>query len=244
MMTSLLERAVRCPEIPVRVAVLISLAKRTFPIYNSRMLSSQLETVVILDFETSGISPCHGARVIEVGAVKLRDGVIIDRFQSLMNPGLRIDRFIENYTGITNLMLQGAPQVADVMREFSRFIGSLPLVAHNAAFDRRFLEAELARIGRQHTQGFGCSMLAARRIFPDAPNHKLETLVRYRNLRTGGVFHRGLADAEMTAQLWLAMSDELRRVYGFHDVPFALIHRLTQLPRASVPGYLLQMVNS
>ena len=97
------------------------------------MLSSQPETIVILDFETSGISPDHGARAIEVGAVKLRDGVVIDRFQSLMNPGLRIDRFIENYTGITNLMLQEAPQAADVMQEFSRFIGRLPLVAHNVA---------------------------------------------------------------------------------------------------------------
>lgn len=196
------------------------------------------ETIIVLDFETSGISPDCGDRAIEIGAVMLSGGKIVDRFQSLMNPGLRINSFIENYTGITNQMVQDAPKAADVMHEFALFIGSTPLVAHNASFDRRFLVAEFERIGLQCKQDFGCSMLTARRIYPDAPNHKLETLVRYKRLCTDGTFHRALADAEMTAHLWIAMTDDLRSEYGFNDVPFALMRDLAKVPKAQAGTYL------
>lgn len=196
------------------------------------------ETVVVLDFETSGISPNHGDRAIEVGAVVLCRGEIIDRFQSLMNPGIRISGFIEAYTGITNSMVQNAPESAEVMQAFGRFIADRPLVAHNAAFDCRFLDAEFRRIRQQRRQLFGCSMLAARRVYPEAPNHKLGTLVRYKNLHTDGIFHRALADAEMTAHLWNRMSDDLKTQYGLKEVSFDLLRGLTQVPRSRVDNYL------
>jgi DNA polymerase-3 subunit epsilon len=141
-------------------------------------------------------------------------------------------------------MVQTAPPSAEVMRNFAGFVGSLPLVAHNASFDRRFLDAELERIGLQRQQVFGCSMLAARRVYPDAPNHKLETLVRYRNLNTDGTFHRALADAEMTAHLWLAMIEDLRVRYGIALVPFALMRNLTSVPKAHVARFLAQQMQS
>ena len=72
-------------------------------------------SVVVLDFETTGLSPDRGDRVIEVGAVLIENNRITDRFQSLTNPGMRINSFIENYTGITNSMLKGAPPVSEVM---------------------------------------------------------------------------------------------------------------------------------
>lgn len=202
------------------------------------MSSASPETVIVLDFETSGMSPDCGDRAIEVGAVKLRRGEVLKRFQSLINPGLRINGFIESYTGITNRMLQGAPQADEVMGEFFGFIGDTPLVAHNASFDQRFLDAEFNRIGRQRRQEFGCSMLAARRVYPEAPNHKLSTLVSYCNLRTDGTFHRALADAEMTAQLWQAMSDNLRDRYGFQTVSFAMLRDLARVPKTRVGDYM------
>ncbi len=208
------------------------------------MHSIRSETIIVLDFETSGISPDYGDRAIEIGAVKLKEGQIIDRFQSLMNPGLRISSFIENYTGITNQMVQDAPAAAEVMHELARFIGNTPLVAHNASFDRRFLNAEFDRIGQEHKQNFGCSMLIARRIYPDAPNHKLETLVRYKNLCTDGTFHRALADAEMTAHLWVTMTDDLRSYYGFDTVSFVLMRDLAKVPRAQVGRFLLKQVDA
>ena len=202
------------------------------------MNSSSNEAIVVLDFETTGISPNMGDRAIEIGAVMLHEGAIVDRFQSLINPGVRINSFIESYTGITNAMVQNAPGPEEVMQEFSDFIGDRPLVAHNASFDRRFLESEFARIGQSCRSDFGCSMLTARRIYPDAPNHKLETLVRYKNLQTDGTFHRALADAEMTAHLWLRMCSDLQSDYLLADVPFALMQGLMKVPKAKVADYL------
>ncbi len=202
------------------------------------MTSTQPETIVVLDFETSGISPDCGDRAIEIGAVVLQQGKIVDRFQSLMNPGIRVNSFIESFTGITNQMVQSAPAASEVMQEFAKFIGNKPLVAHNASFDSRFLDAEFSRICKHRTQNFGCSMLTARRVYPDAPNHKLETLVRFKNLQTDGTFHRALADAEMTAYLWLKMSDDLQTRFGFQEVSFALMCGLMKVPKSQVKGYL------
>ena len=129
-------------------------------------------SVVILDFETTGLSPDNGDRAIEIGAVRIENGEITDRFQELMNPGRRISSFIEDYTGITNNMLRTASSCSDVMARFAQFIGDDNLVAHNASFDKRFLDAEFARLKLNYTGKFACSLLLSRRIYQDAPNHK------------------------------------------------------------------------
>lgn len=195
-------------------------------------------TAVILDFETTGLSPGYGDRAIEIGAILIRNNQVVDRFQSLMNPGKRISGFIEDYTGITNEMLSKAPSAAHVMEQFASFIAGHNLVAHNASFDRRFLDAELSLIGRTRTGEFACSMLAARRIYPDAPSHRLETLVSHLGLRTEGVFHRALADAEMTARLWTAMIGEIKGTYRLKEVSFDLLQSLAGVAKRAVPAYL------
>ncbi len=173
---------------------------------------SQANSVVVLDFETTGLSPNLGDRAIEIGAVKLVDGEVVDSFQQLMNPGFRVSSFIENYTGITNNMLRTAPSCDEVMASFSEFITDQNLIAHNASFDKRFLDAELERVNRGYTGQFACSLLVARRLIQDAPSHKLGELVRYRNIDNDGVFHRALADAQMTAKLWLQMVEDLEQL--------------------------------
>jgi DNA polymerase-3 subunit epsilon len=188
----------------------------------------------VLDFETTGLSPDQGERAIEIGAVKLENGIVTDRFQALMNPGRRINSFIENYTGISNRMLAVASPCAKVMTDFASFIGASNLLAHNASFDARFLEAEFARLGRQVLGEFTCSLLISRRIYQDAPNHKLGTLIDYKNIAADGSFHRALFDAEMTAELWLIMLNDISERYGLEDIPFSLIKRLTKTPKAQV----------
>ena len=196
------------------------------------------DTVVVLDFETTGLSPAQGDRAIEIGAVKLVDGECVERFQQLMYPGRRIDAFIESYTGITNNMLRHAPPCAEVMQDFSAFINGFNLVAHNASFDASFLQAELNRIKTGQQGEFACSMLIARRVYPDAPNHKLGTLVRYKQLPSDGTFHRALADAEMTAHLWLRMMQDIRQQHAFARIPFELMQRLSRTSKAAVPRFL------
>ena len=200
--------------------------------------------VVVLDFETTGLSPDRGDRAIEIGAVLIRDNRIVDRFQSLMNPEMRISSFIEEYTGITNRMLAAAPPVADVMKKFTAFMADHYLVAHNAGFDRRFLESELLRISHERRGEFACSMLLSRRIYPDAPRYSLEALVRYKNLITDGVHHRALADAEMTGHLWISMINDLKSAHNLGTIPFALLQRLSKVPKKSVPAFLQKLAAS
>jgi len=193
---------------------------------------------IILDFETTGLSPNCGDRVIEAGAVAVEDGAIVERFQTLMNPGVCVSSFIECYTGITNAMLSSAPPVAEGMTRLAEFLGNHPLVAHNAGFDRRFLDAELARLRRTRRQEMACTMLLSRRLYPDAPSHTLEALVRHKQLQTTGVHHRALADAEMTAHLWLSLVSDVKRHAPSRPVSFELMLHLAKLPKAKVQSHL------
>ncbi|MCX7176485.1 MAG: 3'-5' exonuclease [Proteobacteria bacterium] len=194
------------------------------------------ETVVVIDFETTGLSPEQGARATEVAAVVVSNGAIVDRYQSLMNAGVRIPPFIEALTGISNRMVREAPTAGTVMAELADFIGETPLVAHNAAFDRKFLQAELQRIGRPQRATMLCSMRMARRIYPDAPNHQLATLVRHARVAETGAYHRALADAEMTAGLWLKMRQKLEETFKLPSVPLALLDKIQSAPCNGLRG--------
>lgn len=199
---------------------------------------SRADTVIVLDFETTGLSPDRGDRAIEIGAVRIEQGRIADRFQSLMNPGKRIDTFIENYTGITNEMLKEAAPCKEVMKEFADFIEDFDLVAHNASFDSRFLLSELRRIRRVTSGEFACSMLLSRRLYQDAPDYKLGTLVEYHHIPNDGTFHRALADADMTVHLWLKILSDITEEYQIEQIPFLLMQEISRTKKASVHRFL------
>lgn len=198
------------------------------------------DCIVVLDFETTGMSPDLGARATEIGLVRIRNGQITERYQSLMNAGVRIPRFIEEFTGITNAMIKSAPPVATVMQEAADFIGDDPLVAHNASFDRRFLDAEWQRIQHARRQDFACTLLLSRRIYPEAPNHQLGTLVRHLDLPLAGRAHRALADAEMTAGLFLAILGKIQEHFGTVSVSHALLRAIQAAPKSRYPKIVAQ----
>jgi len=170
--------------------------------------------LAVIDFETTGATPAHGARATEVAVCLLEGGRIVDRFASLMNAGVHIPAFITQLTGISNAMVAEAPPAEAVMREAAAFVGDRPLVAHNAAFDRQFWRAELAHCGLAAEQAFACTVRLSRRLYPEAPNHKLGTLAEWFDLPTSGRAHRALADAEVTAHLLARMLRDLERRYG------------------------------
>jgi DNA polymerase-3 subunit epsilon len=198
------------------------------------MTQAYANSLVVLDFETTGLSPDMGDRAIEIGAVRLERGQVVDRFQALMNPGKRVSAFIENYTGITNRMLSKAAPCNEVMEQFADFMGEHNLVAHNASFDKRFLDAELARIYRSYHGQFACSLLVSRRIYQQAPNHKLGSLIAYKNIPSEGGFHRALYDSEMTAKLWMTMLHDISHLITLQDVPFTLTQKLAKTPKNGV----------
>jgi DNA polymerase-3 subunit epsilon len=199
-----------------------------------------MQPIAIIDFETTGISPSMGDRATEVAIVLLQEGQVVDRYQSLMNAGVRVNSFITQLTGITNEMLQAAPAAEQVMREAARFVGDLPMVAHNAAFDKKFWQAELARCGQDGSHAFACTLLLSRRLYPQAPNHKLGTLAALHHLPSSGRAHRALADAEMAAHLLAQMQHDLKTRFGCTQVDHALMMGLQRTSRHMVSSYLKQ----
>jgi len=192
------------------------------------------DSIAVLDFETTGLSPAQQARATEIGVVIVEGGQIVARYQSLMNSGTRVPPFIEQLTGISNAMLRTAPPAAQVMAEVADFVGERPLLAHNASFDQKFWDAELALIRRQRVQPFACSLLLARRLLPMAPSHKLGNLNRWAGLPDTGKAHRALADAEMAANLVSFMAALLRERHGIAEVSHKLLCSLQRVPTAKL----------
>ena len=199
------------------------------------------DTIVVLDFETTGLSPGMGDRAIEIAAVCIENGKVIGTFQELMNPGEKISPFIEDYTGITNHMLSKMPPCEEVMGRFADFIYGYNLVAHNASFDKRFLDAELERISSHYNGEFVCSMLVSRRVCESATNYKLETLIKHVNIPTSGKYHRALYDSEMTTQLWLAILDKIKQRCSIQSIDFSLVKKLSKTPKQKVDKFFSQL---
>jgi len=166
-------------------------------------------------------------------------GRVVDRFQSLMNAGVRVPAFITQLTGITNAMVAAAPPAEVVMADAARFVGDTPLVAHNASFDQRYWRAELTRAGLPAPHPFACTVLLSRRLYPQVPSHKLGTLVDWFQLPRTGQAHRALADAEMAAELLARIQHDLRHQYGIAEPNHSFLSRLQVCPSRSL-GRLLQ----
>lgn len=199
-----------------------------------------LERIAVIDFETTGLSPNSSCRATEIAVVMLENGRIVERYQSLMNAGVRVPAFIEQLTGISNAMLRTAPPAEQVMNEVNEFVGCTPLVAHNASFDQKFWDFELGRIKRTRLQNFACSLLLARRLMPAAPNHKLGTLTTFARLPHTGQAHRAMADAEMAANLMAHLAAELRDKHGVRELSHDLLCKLQKVPAAKVSEHLLR----
>ena len=196
--------------------------------------------IAVIDFETTGISPGQGARATEVAIVLMEGGVVVDRFQSLMKTGAWIPPFITQLTGITNAMVNAAPAAAEVMAQAARFVGNAPMVAHNASFDSKFWQAELALAGVPAPQPFACTVLLSRRLYPQAPSHKLGVLVDYHGLPRTGQAHRALADAEMAAALLARMQHDLRTQWRVAEPSYTLLQTLQRCAKPKVAALLAQ----
>lgn len=196
-----------------------------------------MSLVGVIDFETTGLSPAMGDRATEIAIVLMDGAKVVGRFQSLMNAGVRIPPFIEQYTGITNDMVRSAPPAADVMAEAARFVQGAPLVAHNASFDQRFWSEELGRLGPDADKGhaFACTLLLSRRLYPQAGSYRLQSLASFHGLAPAGRAHRAMADAEVAAALLSRIRDDLQREYEIDAAPHQLLMKLQRTPRKSLP---------
>jgi DNA polymerase-3 subunit epsilon len=195
-----------------------------------------MQPIAVIDFETTGLSPAVGDRATEIAIVMLDGGQEVGRFQSLMNAGVRINAFIESYTGISNDMIADAPPACEVMAQAARFVGDAPLVAHNASFDRRFWAAELERLGPDAPAAnpFACTLLLSRRLYPEAGSFKLGSLAAFHDLSFSSRAHRAMADAEVAAALLKRIQRDVERRYDAPQVPHALLVQVGKAPKAKV----------
>jgi DNA polymerase-3 subunit epsilon len=195
--------------------------------------------IVMLDFETTGLSPDAGDRITEVAALRIADGRIVERYVSLVNCGVRVPSFITQLTGITQAMVDGAPPAIDVVPALIDFIGDDVLAAHNASFDEKFLKAEGALLGQgcRHA-GLVCSLKLSRRVFPGQSSYKLGQLARTLGIAFSGRAHRAEADAEVAAHLLLHIGRHLDDAYGLGGVDPGLLVSLNRVAAAKVEAFM------
>jgi DNA polymerase III epsilon subunit family exonuclease len=173
-------------------------------------LADRGATFHITDTETTGLSAGTN-RVIELATVSVRDGRIVDRFETFINPGVRVPARITEITGIRDAMLAGAPTPESAFRAWQAYLGrGGHFVAHNARFDWDFLHAEFGRAALDWPfQQSICTVRLARHCLPRLPRHGLDALIAHYGIVVGDR-HRALADVEATADIFLRLLDRLR----------------------------------
>ncbi len=195
--------------------------------------------IVMLDFETTGLSPDMGDRITEVAALRIVGDKVVERYVSLINCNVRIPSFITGLTGITQAMVDSAPPVHQVVPELLDFIGSDPLSAHNASFDEKFLRAEAARLGlTPRHQSLVCSLKLSRRVFPNLASYKLGNLSGQLGIRFASAAHRAESDAEVAAQVLIHIGRHIGSTYGIADVGPELLVSVNKLAAAKVHQFL------
>lgn len=163
---------------------------------------------VVLDLETSGLSPDKGGRIIEIGAVLVENGKITNTFETLVNPEQKIYGKTTELTGITNEMLVGKPTIGQVLPELYKFMGDSVVVAHNADFDwNRFLLFFFKKVGIYPSNSVIDTLLLSKHFFPNNKKHNLKVLCN--ELGVGlDQHHRALTDTKATAGCLLKMKEK------------------------------------
>jgi DNA polymerase III epsilon subunit family exonuclease len=213
--------------------------------WQSRLLS-ELDFVVV-DVEATGAKTPPN-RLIELGAYRIKDGCIVDKFLSLVNPEIPIPRFVMALTGITNEMVKSAPVFADVAPRWLDFVSDSVLVAHNAPFDTSFLNHEISRVypGHRMVNPHLCTVRLSRRTLPELTNHRLETIANHFSIPIISR-HRAGSDALATAEIFLLLLSKLETEHDVKDLAaarnfqFAEIKTTVNEPTAEtaalIPGF-------
>ena len=163
---------------------------------------------IAFDLETTGIKPTADM-IVEVGAVLFDGDRAVKGYGTLVDPGVPIPMDASAVNGITDEMVRGKPRIADVLGDFADFCGDLPLVAHNAPFDYKFLLDDVNLHRAAAPKGVVLDTLPlARKIFPRLPNYKLGTLVRHFGFPSG-TFHRAEEDSDYCGRLFVKIVQTL-----------------------------------
>ena len=161
------------------------------------------DTFVVFDLETTGFS-AEVDRIIEIGAVKIKNGEIVDNFSKFVNPKIPIPFRIEKLTGINDSMVMEAEPIEKILPEFLGFCGDAVMVAHNAGFDTSFIINNAERLGIKYDPTIMDTVLLAQFVIPNLHNYKLDTLCKHLAVSLEN-HHRAVDDAQATAYIYLKM---------------------------------------
>lgn len=156
---------------------------------------------VVFDIETTGFSPINN-KITEIGAVKIKNGEIIDRYSQLINPEVPIPEKIVDLTGITDELVRNKPTIDNILPGFYNFIEGSVLVAHNASFDVGFIRQNLSKLGIDIENPVLDTLELTRNLFPELKSHKLNIVAKHLNVSLEN-HHRAVDDAEATAHIFL-----------------------------------------
>lgn len=214
-------------------------------VYQPRAYHLLNDTFVVFDTETTGFY-FGSDQMIEIGAVKIKNGEIIDRFDELIDPGAPLPEKITELTGITDDMLKGQASEAEVTKKFLAWAGDLPMVAHNARFDISFIEEAVKKYKLpKFNNTVVDTMSIARMLNPEFPNHKLTTLgKKYKVDWDETQHHRGDYDAEKTAAIFHAMCKTLdsRNIETTMDIYESI--NIDELIKFSFPFHVTVLVKN
>jgi len=188
-----------------------------FVAWNHEAIELDSSGFVVFDLETTGAKapPC---RITEIGAYRVRGGMLVDEFHTLVNPETKIPPFITSLTGISDEMVTDAPKFHEVADSFLDFIGDSVLVAHNARFDLGFLNHEIGRVYEEYRVANPslCTVQLARKLLPHIENHKLKTVANYYSIDLVN-HHRASDDARATAKIFVNLLSDLSTL-GIRDL--------------------------
>lgn len=170
---------------------------------------------IVFDIETTGLNPMKDA-ITEIGAVRVKEGVITEKFHSFINPGMPIPKGIIKLTGITDEMVKDAPSAEQVIPDFLNFAADGVLTAHNAPFDLGFLQAKTAKLGLEIKNEVLDTLVLVRKLFPQLRTHKLSAMADYLNIGMERA-HRAHDDAEATAKMLIKCMERIKADKSFES---------------------------
>lgn len=170
---------------------------------------------VVVDIETTGLSNIKD-RITELGAVKIKNGEIIDKFNSLINPGVSIPENITKLTGIDDSMVKDSPCLSEILPDFISFIGDCPVIAHNAPFDMGFIERAVKEQKLKLKNPVIDTLTLSRILLPELEKHKLSLVAEHLEIEIG-VCHRAVDDAILAANIWFKFTG-LLKAKGIHSI--------------------------
>lgn len=164
----------------------------------------------VFDIETTGLSNIND-EIIEIGAVKIKEGKIIDTFETFVNPKIPISSFITKLTGIDESMVKDAPSIEEILPKFLEFASNSVLVAHNANFDVSFIKSKAKKFNLNVNNAVLDTLELSRHLYKDLKNYKLDTLAEHLQVKLEH-HHRAVDDAMATAEIFIKTIDRLKEL--------------------------------